>query len=130
MRMVTLLIAIYLAASTHLQVVTTDVPLWTKFDEFSEITPKAQQHRLKNFIFQLRAAPNNIAVIVAYGGEKTCPGEARSRASRVRQILLKNGVDARRIRVVDAGYERQWMITLFIGPPDAPPITPEWLNSF
>ena len=66
---------------------TNDVPLWFKFDEYSEISQKSQQQRLKDFIFQLRAAPSEVAVIVAYGGAKTCPGEAKLPASRVRQLV-------------------------------------------
>src|SRR5688572_26928381 len=131
MKSFALVITIYLAAvSMSVHALGNDTPLWTKFDEYSEISQKSQQQRLKNFVFQLRAVPNQIAIIVAYGGEKTCPEEAKLRASRVRQLLLKSGIDAQRIRVVDAGYQRRWTISLFIGPPDAPPITPQYLSSF
>ena len=131
MKNVGLAIAICLAvAAMSVDASRKDAPEWTKFDEYSELSLKSQQQRLKNLIFQLRAAPDRIAVIVAYGGEKTCPDEAKSRASLMRQFLLKNGIGAQRIRVVDAGYQRQWTITLFIGPREAPAITPQWLSSF
>jgi len=125
------MLVIFLATTSMTVVVFgRDVPLWMKFDEFVEMSQKDQQQRLKNFILQLRAVPDQISVIVAYGGEKTCPEEAKLRASRVRQFLLKSGISAKRIRVVDAGYQRKWTIALFIGPPDASPITPQWLSGF
>ena len=131
MKEIGLLMAIYLAAaSMNLCASTYDVPPWFKFDEYSAISQKAQQQRLKNFIFQLRSLPNQIAVIVVYGGEKTCPEEAKLRASRVRQFLLKSGVEPHQIRVVDGGYQREWTIALFFGPSDAPPLTAQELNSF
>src|SRR5215510_2901778 len=105
------------------------VPPWVKFDEYSEISDKAQQQRVKNFVFQLRATRGSVAVIVASGGAKSCPDEAKQRAARVRQLLLRSGIDAHSIRVVDAGYEKQWTIALFLGPRDAPPITAESLRS-
>ena len=52
------------------------------------------------------------------------------RASRVRQFLFKSGIRANRIRLVDAGYQRRWTISLFLGPPDAPPINSQYVNSF
>jgi hypothetical protein len=131
MKNVGLVMSLYLAiASMNVHALTRDVPLWTKFDEYSEISQKSQQQRLKDFIFQLRAEPKRIAVIVAYGGEKTCPEEAKLRASRVRHFLLRSGIDAHRIRLVDAGYQRRWTISLFIGPPDAAPITSQRVNTY
>jgi hypothetical protein len=131
MRIVTLFILICLATvPIGINASTKDVPPWTKFDEYSEIPEKAEQRRLKNFIFQLRESPDQIGVIVAYGGENTCPGEAQVRASRVRRFLLKNGIHAQRIKVVDAGYQREWRISLFIGAADSPPLTSQSLNSY
>jgi len=130
MRNLSRIIVIYFASvSMNVDASPNDV-MWTKFDEWSEISQKAEQQRLKNFVFQLRESPGQIAVIAAYGGEKTCPGEAELRAARVRQFLLRKGIAAQRIRVVDAGYQRQWTISLFIGVPDFPPITSETLNRY
>jgi hypothetical protein len=131
MRNVALVIAIYLACAwMNLRALSNDLPQWTKFDEYSEISLKSEQRRLKDFIFQLRALPGQIAVIVAYGGQESCPREAELRASRTRQLLLKSGVSAESIRVVDAGFQKHWTISLFIGPPDAYPITSQSLNVY
>lgn len=89
---------------------------WIKFDEYSNISWKEETRRLDNFIFQLRHTSHAQAYLVVYGGRRSCPDEARLRAERVKNYILKSGVlSAERITIIDAGYREQWSIALEIG---------------
>jgi hypothetical protein len=98
--------------------------IWAKFDEYSNIPFTKEKQRLKNFDQQLRAESTATAYIVAHAGRLSCEGEAQARAERVKQYLIRTGhIEASRIRIIDAGYKEQWLIELYIGPLNAPPLT-------
>ena len=89
---------------------------WIKFDEYSNISWKEEKKRLANFIIQLKNTRDAQAYLVVYGGRRSCPDEARLRAERVKNYILRSGVlSAERITIIDAGYREQWSIALEIG---------------
>jgi hypothetical protein len=99
---------------------------WIKFDEYSNISWKEETKRLGNFIIQLKNTSNAQAYVVVYGGRRSCPDEARLRAERVKNYILKSGVlSAKRITIIDAGYREQWSIALHVGFVNGVPLTKE-----
>jgi len=89
---------------------------WIKFDEYSNISWKEETRRLGDFITQLKHTEYAHAYLVVYGGRRSCPDEARLRAERVKNYILRSGViSAERITIIDAGYREQWSIALEIG---------------
>ena len=102
---------------------------WIKFDEFEQLSTKDQNARLRNFIIELRSWKTAVATIVAFGGKTSCPNEAVMRASRVRRYLIDvGGLDPSRIKIVDAGYQQQWRISLYLAPAGIAPITAESMS--
>ena len=102
---------------------------WRKFDEFSNLSFKKQKQRLANFVVQLRAEPSSMAYIVAHAGRVSCRNEAQKRANRVRNYLISAGqIDPRRIKTIDAGYQNDWVIALYIAPDSVPPLTKDIIS--
>jgi hypothetical protein len=100
--------------------------IWRKFDEFSKLSFQKQKQRLGNFILQLQAERGAVAYVVSYAGRVSCPHEAQTRAARLRSYLISAGrLDPNRIKTIDAGYNEDWVIELWIAPELAPPLTKE-----
>ncbi len=98
--------------------------VWWKVDEYSNISWREERVRLKEFIARLRAERESTAYIVAFGGRVSCQGEAQRRSARVKLYLTKvGGIQSERIKTIDAGHYDQWMISLYVAPPNAPPLT-------
>jgi hypothetical protein len=97
---------------------------WTKFDEYSNISWKEERRRLGYFIIQLRNQPGAQAYLVVYAGRRSCEGEARLRAERVKSYVVSSGaLPSNRITIIDAGYRKHWSIALEIGQVDGPVLT-------
>ena len=95
-----------------------------KFDEYGGISSKKEKLRLKNFVIQLREWKSSNAFIVAHAGRRSCKGEAQARASRIKKYLVQSGgIEASRINTIDAGYEEEWSIELFVAPHGVPLLT-------
>jgi hypothetical protein len=103
-----------------------DVGFW-KIDEYGAIGPKEEQSRLDEFARRLRAERTTQAYIIAYGGRRSWPGEARDRANCAKDYLVKKqGIDKRRVVTVDGGYHEEAVVALYTGlenggPPSASP---------
>jgi hypothetical protein len=108
--------------------------IWRKFDEFSKLSFQKQKQRLGNFILQLQAEHGAVAYVVSYAGRVSCPNEAQNRANQLRNYLISAGrLEPKRIKTIDAGYNEEWVIELWIAPELAPPLTREgvrggWLH--
>ena len=103
---------------------------WIKFDEYSNLPLKEERVRLGKFITQLRAEKSSTAYIVAHAGRRSCEGEAKARADRVRKYLIRSGrIEASRIRTIDAGHQDEWSIALYTAPPNAPELTPDIIKA-
>ena len=102
---------------------------WIKFDEYSNISWKQETKRLDTFITQLRHTEQAQAYLIAYGGRRSCPDEARLRAERVKNYILRSGVlSVERITIIDAGYREQWSIALKIGVVGGPQLTKKFVQ--
>ena len=98
-----------------------DTGYW-KIDEYGPISNKEAEGRLDQLALQMRARPSAKAYIIAYGGVTTWSGEAKDRAACVKDYLVKNqGIDECRITTVDGGYQREPVVSLFIGEDNATP---------
>jgi len=62
------------------------------------------------------------------GGKESCVNEAKTRANRVRRFLKQQGIDSKRIRIVDAGHLLSWQISLYIAHRSAQPLTAKFIN--
>lgn len=86
-----------------------------KFDEYASIQPKDERRRLTDFAIQLKAQPNTVAYIIAYGGSRSWSGEAQCRASRAKSYLAQTqGIRPDRIVTIDGGYRQEATTELYI----------------
>jgi hypothetical protein len=102
-----------------------DIGFW-KIDEYGAINPKEERARLDEFARRLRAQPATHAYIIAYGGRRSWPGEARDRANCAKDYLVKKqGIDKGRVVTLDGGYQEEAVVELYIleigDPPSASP---------
>ncbi len=101
-----------------------------KFDEYSNIPFEKEKVRLNEFISVLRSDPSQTAYIVAYAGRQACVGEAKERANRVKNYLQRaGGIRPARLKTVDAGYQKEWQIDLYVAPANALPHMSEVIAS-
>jgi hypothetical protein len=103
--------------------------VWMKFDEYGGISSNKERLRLKRFVIELQDWKNSNAVIVAHAGHVSCKREAQVRASRVKNYLIQWGsIESNRITTIDAGYEEEWGIELFVGPQEARPLISDFIK--
>jgi hypothetical protein len=99
----------------------------SKFDEFGDAGCESEKARLDNFAVQLQGAPNSVGYVIVYGGRNGRHAEAKARASRIKEYLVKSrGLDANRVMTMDGGYMENLTVNLWIGPrgAGAPTATP------
>lgn len=73
----------------------------------------------------LKGAKSFRAYIVSYAGLRSCPGEALRRARAAKHYLLSSkGISAKRITVIDAGFQQAWTVQLWITAEAASPPIP------
>lgn len=91
---------------------------WVKFDEYGgvEVSTREQRSRLSELAIMLREWKGSMVSVIAYGGQVSCLGEAQSRGEAVRQYLVQHGIGQDRVRVVDAGYAEEWLISIWVAP--------------
>ena len=85
-----------------------------KFDEYGNLSVKEEARRLNDFAIQLEAQPTTQAYIIAYGGKRSRIGEAKNRAARAKDYLMKVGIDRARVVIIDGGYRDESTTDLFI----------------
>jgi hypothetical protein len=94
----------------------------TKFDSYSDIPFESEKKRLDSFAEKMRRYASTQAYIMAYAGRGARVGEAKARAARAKEYLVKvRGIDAKRIETVDGGYQEQLAVELYLVPLGAPP---------
>jgi hypothetical protein len=85
-----------------------------KFDEYGALTQKEEQKRLEAFALQLKAQPTVQGYIIAYGGRRSWPGEARDRGTCAKDYLIeRQGIDDSRLVTIDGGYQEQAVVELY-----------------
>lgn len=102
---------------------------WLKLDEYSNISPNQEKVRLNNLIIVLRENKYSTGYIVAYGGRRSCVGEAQARAARAREYLIRSGdIEAKRVVTIDAGHRDKWTIEIQWAAAGVPPLTKEMVG--
>jgi hypothetical protein len=92
-----------------------------KFDEYADLPFSEEKARLDNFGIQLQQVPDGVGWYVIFAGKVSCAGEARFRAVRAKNYLVKNyGIRSERIIWVDEGYREDLLVELWI--------TPKWIG--
>jgi hypothetical protein len=93
---------------------------YRKFDEFGDINCEDEMARLDHFALQLLAETQAKGAIIYYGGKTfrgRLPkrGESTARAARLTSYLvLRRGVPAKRVVVINGGYAEQWIAELWV----------------
>jgi hypothetical protein len=89
-----------------------------KFDEYGDLPFSEEKARLDNLGIQLKEFPDyEIGWYVIFPGSKYCPGEARRRALRAKNyIVKKHGIRADRVIWTDEGYRETLLVEIWIRP--------------
>lgn len=96
-----------------------------KVDEYGDIKFEDEQARLDNFAIELQNWPEGKGYIIAYGGRRSHPGEARKRAERAkRYITTVRNIPVRQVVVIDGGYREELTVELRLRSQNAPPPQP------
>jgi hypothetical protein len=99
-------------------------PPATKFGDFGELPPEAVAKNLKALADFLATTPDTVWIIV-YSGRNSERGYAASRAKQMKEMLVADGVSARRIIAIDGGYMEQPLFDFWIVPFGAQPPQPK-----
>jgi hypothetical protein len=102
------------------------------FDTYGNISWNDEKARLDNLVLQLRNESSAVAHIIAYGGRRTCLGEAQARASRAKNYLVnERGVEFSRVIWRDGSYRENLEVEIYIFPRGVaePSVTPTVLRS-
>jgi hypothetical protein len=98
-----------------------------KFDEIPAVPWSDVMARLDNvaITFQRERSPI-LLYLIAYSGPRACIGDADRLNLRAKNYLVKRGVAAQRIVLMDGGYLEQpmidvWMVPSHLSPPEAVP---------
>lgn len=101
-------------------------PISLKFDEYGALSFSDEKVRLDNFAIQLKAQSTGRGVIIIYAGRKAMVAEAKTRANRVKDYLVRNrGIKGSRLEVIDGGYRESLTVELFIANQGEPSPTPQ-----
>jgi hypothetical protein len=100
------------------------------FDEYGLTRWADEQARLDNFAIQLQNEPDAIGYIFVYDGNNVCEGEARARAVRARDYVVKRrGIAWNRVMWRYDGFIGQFLIALQPAPRTMK-ISDPWFGSF
>jgi hypothetical protein len=95
------------------------------FDEYDDIALEKESPRLDNFAIMLQSQPDTKGYIIVYAGRHACVNEARYRAQRAIDYLLKRRrIKAQQVIAVDGGYRDKLNTELYLIPNNAPAPTP------
>jgi hypothetical protein len=94
------------------------------FDSYGDISWEKEKAHLDNFAIALQQDPSLIGYIIVYAGKRTCVGEAKGRARRAKEYLVKSRrIPEHRIKWVDGGHSEKFRVILQPVPAHAPEIT-------
>jgi hypothetical protein len=100
------------------------------FDQYGLIRWGDEQAHLDNFAIQLQNEPDDIGYIFVYDGNDVCEGEARARAIRAREYVVKyRGLGWNRVMWRYDGFAGEFSIALQPAP-RAMKISDPWLGPF
>lgn len=94
------------------------------FDSLGDISPEQEKLFLDNFFLALKKR-KAIAYIIAYGGKRARPDEAKKRADRAKQYLVSvRHFPDDHIKVIDGGYREKRDLVLYVVSERVCPPTP------
>ena len=90
-----------------------------KFDEWGNIPFKEEKERLDYIAQQLHREPDKIVFMEILAGKRACVHEARARAMRAKNYLVRRRkINAGRIRWKDCGYRDDATTVVWLVPSD------------
>jgi hypothetical protein len=90
--------------------------------EYGNIHFRDEKALLDHWAAQFRQNPDNIIYILAYGGRRACAGEAKARAIRAKNYLMKpHGIGANRVIWKDGGFRENLSVELWLRSRDETP---------
>jgi hypothetical protein len=98
-----------------------------RFDEWHDLVFSDENARLDNISLAWKDQSRNIIYLVVYAGRRTCFGEAKARAIRAKNYLMKRKVPARNVVWIDGGFRNEVTTEVWIWPPEGgkPSVFPE-----
>jgi hypothetical protein len=95
-----------------------------RFDFYRDVAVEREKALLDNFSIALKDEANRTGYIIAYAGKRARVGEAKARAERAKNYLVKaRSFNAERLRSIDGGYREQPEVELYVVPDGACPPT-------
>ena len=89
----------------------------SSFDTYGNLCWEDERARLDNFAIHLQKLPEtSIGYIFVTAGRASCRDEARYRAKRARDWVVKRGIDADRVVTKDNGFREDVTTVLWIMP--------------
>jgi hypothetical protein len=86
-----------------------------KFDEYADLPFSAEKARLDYLGIQLKMSPDDVGWYVIFAGSDSCPGEARRRAIRAKNyIVKKHGIRPDRVIWSDEGYREGVTVEIWV----------------
>jgi hypothetical protein len=95
----------------------------TKFGDFGELAPDALNKNLKALADYMGQIPDNLYVI-AYAGRNSDRNFTMTWVKRIRDGLVANGVESRRVMTIDGGFQEQPLFDFWIVPNGSEPPRP------
>jgi hypothetical protein len=95
--------------------------IYTQFEEYDASTLQEKiRARIDAFAEHLKLNPSLRAVVISYGGKKSCRNEALLRARLLTRYLSElHGIPSNRVTTQNGGYRNDWVVELWIGSPGA-----------
>lgn len=85
------------------------------FKSYGDVALEFEKLLLDNFAIQLLDYQNSKGYIIAYAGKRAHNGEAKGRAERAKDYLVKTrGLDAERLFAIDGGYRDEAIVELYV----------------
>lgn len=92
-----------------------DGPAPLPFSSYRNVSFEREKAFLDNFVIALNDEPNQTGYIFAYAGKRARVGEARARAQRAKQYIVRvRGYNPERLVASDGGFREEAEIELFI----------------
>lgn len=89
-----------------------------KYDGWGDIPFNDEKVHLDKIATQAKEWSLSIVYLVIHAGRTACVGEARARAARAKDYLMKQGISTERIVGVDAGWRKDLAVEVWILPPE------------
>lgn len=100
-------------------------PPSVRVDSYGSLHIEKEKERLNAFAAALTNQPGAMGYILAYGGRNSVARAAGTIGQRARAYLVKQGIHADRIVIIDGGFKETLTVDLWLVPTAALPPKPE-----